>query len=414
VSPPPGRPPERDGRGPGLAILVIALIFAIGFAVMFWERHTPPGAPAQAALKVATAVPPAAPPATDDAAPPPEPETPPPASTEDEKEGEKVPPLEDTVSHVLPAVAAIEAGRARGTGFFVEPDTVLTNAHVIEGQSSVRLQVGSATYTARVAMLSTGADLAVLKVYNANPAQPVLRLGSASGARVGEEVVAVGSALGVLSNTVTRGIVSAFRKVGDITLIQTDAAINPGNSGGPLVTRAGVVVGVNSMGVGRQAGEGLAFAVAIDHAVALLSGQAPIAAAQTPLAGLNQMMTGASDTDTRRIRGEQDYAAVLQSAARAADQVDDLWGRNAKICVASAARTGDRSWLAVFEPNGVRMSGGTDADCGRWLETVRTNASKLRAAIDQANEAARRDGVYPGTIRDLRRRYRLEWTGWRE
>jgi S1-C subfamily serine protease len=45
-------------------------------------------------------------------------------------------------------------------------------------------------------------------------------------------VIAVGSALGVLSNTVTRGIVSAVRKAGPVTLIQTDAAINPGNSGG--------------------------------------------------------------------------------------------------------------------------------------------------------------------------------------
>jgi S1-C subfamily serine protease len=80
---------------------------------------------------------------------------------------------------------------------------VLTNAHVVGGQTSVRLQVGDASYSARVINTSTGSDLAVLQVYNTNPAQPVLTLGSVSSARVGEEVIAVGSALGVLSNTVT-------------------------------------------------------------------------------------------------------------------------------------------------------------------------------------------------------------------
>ena len=94
-------------------------------------------------------------------------------------------------------------------------------------------------------------------------------------ARVGQEVIAIGSALGVLSNTVTRGIVSAVRQVGAVTLVQTDAAINPGNSGGPLLDRQGMVIGVNSMTVGQAGGEGVAFAVAIDHVTQLLdSGRA--------------------------------------------------------------------------------------------------------------------------------------------
>ena len=94
----------------------------------------------------------------------------------------------------------------------------------------VKLQLGEATYTARVVTVAQGSDLAILQVYNPDPKQPILRLGSASTARVGQEVIAVGSALGVLSNTVTRGIVSAIRDVGTVRLIQTDAAINPGGS----------------------------------------------------------------------------------------------------------------------------------------------------------------------------------------
>ena len=174
-------------------------------------------------------------------------------------------------------------------------DQVLTNAHVVEGQTSVRLQVGEATYTARVTIVAQGSDLAMLQVYNPDPKQATLRLGSVSTARVGEEVIAVGSALGVLSNTVTRGIVSAVRDVGTVTLIQTDAAINPGNSGGPLVDRNGVVIGINSLAVAAREGQGIAFAVAIDHARPLLSGQGSTATAQTPLTALNQAMGGARE-----------------------------------------------------------------------------------------------------------------------
>ena len=99
----------------------------------------------------------------------------------------------------------------------------------------------------------------------------------------------------MLSNTVTRGIVSAVRQVGNITLIQTDAAINPGNSGGPLVDRSGLVIGVNSLAVAAQAGQGLAFAVAIDHATDLLDGQVSNGA-QTPLTALTKAMGGPSDS----------------------------------------------------------------------------------------------------------------------
>jgi S1-C subfamily serine protease len=320
--------------------------------------------------------------------------------------------LEDVISRVLPAVASIDAGRARGTGFFIKPDTVLTNAHVVDGESSVQLHVGNATYSARVASINTGFDLAVLQVYGANPQQPTLRLGSVADARVGEDVVAVGSALGVLSNTVTRGIVSAFRRAGNTTLIQTDAAINPGNSGGPLVTRAGLVIGVNSMAVSKGAGEGLAFAVAIDHATSLLNGQVTTTA-QTPLTTLQQQMSGtASETDAARARGEEQFARELQAAARAADQIDDYWNRSASSCVAAASRTGDRPWFAALDAAGVTLGRSSQWNCGDWLNQVKEDAGAFQTQMRQAIEAARRSGVYPGTLRDIRRRYKLEWSGW--
>ena len=322
------------------------------------------------------------------------------------------PSLEDVVSQVLPAVAAITAGSARGTGFFIKADTVLTNAHVVDGQPSAQLSVGATTYNARVATVNAAIDLAILHVDNADPKQPTLRMGSAARARVGEEVVAVGSALGVFSNTVTRGIVSAFRRVGDVTLIQTDAAINPGNSGGPLVNRAGEVIGVNSLGVSKQTAEGLAFAVAIDHASALLAGQTT-PTGQTPLRNLQQQLSGTgSDTDVVRNRGEEQYTQALQAAGRAADAIDEYWNRYASDCVLSAPRGGDRAWFAALETNGVTIGRSTRWDCADFLETVRKHAVEVRTRIQQASEAARHEGVYPGFVRDVRRRYRLDWSGW--
>ena len=320
--------------------------------------------------------------------------------------------LEDVVSQVLPAVASIDAGGARGTGFFIKPDTVLTNAHVVGGEGSVQLRVGGTASTARVATVNAGIDVAVLRVVNANPQQATLSLGSLAGVRVGEEVVAVGSALGVLSNTVTRGIVSALRSAGPVTLIQTDAAINPGNSGGPLIDRAGRVIGINSIGVSKQAGEGLAFAVAIDHAAALLNGDAP-SGTETPLGSLRDQMAGnPSASDRARAEGEERFAQTLQAAVRTADALDDYWNRYASSCVTASTHTGDRAWFAALEAAGVQLGRSPSWNCDEWLDRVRVNASELQVQIRSASESARQRGVYPGVLRDIRRRYRLEWAGW--
>jgi putative serine protease PepD len=326
-----------------------------------------------------------------------------------------VPPatsLEDVVSRILPAVASITAGQSRGTGFFIRPDRVLTNAHVIQGQTSVTLQVGNTSYNASVVTVSTGSDLALLQVSNANPNQPVLPMGSVSNVRVGQEVIAVGSALGVLSNTVTRGIVSAVRQVGNITLLQTDAAINPGNSGGPLVDRSGMVIGINSLAVAAQAGQGLAFAVAIDHATDLLNGHVNTGASQTPLTALTKAMGGPSDTDQARAKGEQSYAQVIEWADRNSAQLDAYWDKYAGSCVTSSTRRGDRPWFAVFENNGVRINATSSLNCQSWLETLQNNAAPIRAEVERAGEAARQSGVYPGVLRDVRRKHRMNWSGW--
>jgi putative serine protease PepD len=320
--------------------------------------------------------------------------------------------IEDVVSASLPAVASIESGTGRGSGFFIRPDLVVTNNHVVEGQNSVTLRVAGMQYTARVMTTSSAVDLALLQVYNANPKQATLRLGTAATARPGEEVIAIGYALGALSNTVTRGIVSALRQAGSVTLIQTDAAINPGNSGGPLIGRDGTVIGINSMGISKQVGEGVAFAIAVDHAIALVNGR-PVVAAQTPVAALNQTLGGPSESEAARARGQAQYEQAVQWAARIGDQIDTTWQRNSKLCVASSASTGgDRPWFAVYVPDGIKVARSNAYDCFAWIDDLRTAANQIKTTLDTAAESARRDNVYPGTIRQIRQKYRMDWSGW--
>jgi S1-C subfamily serine protease len=409
--------PRASGRGLLFVTLGVLAAAAIGFPFL---RQAAP-APRPPAPAAATAMSPAAPPSSDDAA---HSIVAPVVGTLTPRRGDAAPAspapdaapaapasLEDVVSSVVPAVVSIRAGGARGTGFYFRPGYVLTNVHVIEGHSTVEVSAGATRRTARVASTSPGADLAVLQVYNPDPDQATLQLGTASTIRVGQEVIAVGSALGVLSNTVTRGIISAVRQTGDVTLIQTDAAINPGNSGGPLVDRSGRVIGVNTLKVGRVA-ESIGFAVAIDHAVALVTGR-PQAPTAPPVAGLNDMLRGGapSEGDQQREQGEKEYAAVIEWADRNAQQIDDYWDRYAKTCVSGARRSGDRPWFAVYEPNGITISAHSAYDCRQFLDTLRGNAEQLKAEVDRVGDVARRKGVYPGVMRDLRRRYRLDGPG---
>jgi hypothetical protein len=172
------------------------------------------------------------------------------------------------------------------------------------------------------------------------------------------------------------------------------------------------VIGVNSLAVAAQAGQGLAFAVAIDHATDLLDGRVSDSALQTPLTALTKAMGGSSDSDHSRARGEQSYARVMEWADRSSAQLDAYWDKYAGSCVSSSSRTGDRPWFAVFESNGIRINPMSSLNCDGWLDTLESNAAPIRVEVEKAGEAARQSGVYPGVLRDLRRRHRMNWSGW--
>ncbi|MDD7967619.1 S1C family serine protease [Actinomycetospora lemnae] len=215
--------------------------------------------------------------------------------------------VEQVADTVLPSVVQLEGPSGEGSGVVISADgLILTNAHVLEagqaaqqqsplggeGQVPGRVPGQAQGLTAvfqngnrapvQVVGTDTSADLAVVRAQGVSGLTPAT-IGDSSQLRVGQEVVAVGSPLG-LSGTVTTGIVSALQRPvatggaqsGQATVldaIQTDAAINPGNSGGALVDMQGRVIGITSaiaslgQSSGGQSGSiGLGFAIPIDQA----------------------------------------------------------------------------------------------------------------------------------------------------
>jgi serine protease Do len=176
-----------------------------------------------------------------------------------------------------PGVPQDPGGRGRGvsmgTGFIISGDGyVLTNHHVVDGASTVRVRLSDRReFTAKVIGSDEQSDVALLKIDAKD--LPTLRLGDSNGLRPGQWVVAIGSPFG-LDHSVTAGIVSAVGRANPyadqryVPFIQTDVAINRGNSGGPLLNTRGEVVGINSQIFSNSGGYmGVSFAIPIDVAM---------------------------------------------------------------------------------------------------------------------------------------------------
>jgi serine protease Do len=163
--------------------------------------------------------------------------------------------------------------RGVGSGVIIESrGIVLTNNHVVEGATGVRIRTADETeYDAEVIGADPDTDIAVLRLRDVRGPLPAAALGSSDSLRVGDPVVAIGNPFG-LDLTVTQGIISAKARVIGAgpydDFLQTDAAINPGNSGGPLFDLGGRVVGINTAIVAT--GQGIGFAVPIDLVKSLL------------------------------------------------------------------------------------------------------------------------------------------------
>ena len=161
---------------------------------------------------------------------------------------------------------------SQGVGSGVILDTeghILSNNHVVAGAQQIIVTLSSGeSFPASVVGTDPSTDTAVVRI-SAPELQPA-ELGNSSALQIGEDVIAIGHALGLKGGpTVTKGVVSARGRsieVDPVTtivdLIQTDAAINPGNSGGALVNTRAEVVGINTAII--PGSQGIGFAINID------------------------------------------------------------------------------------------------------------------------------------------------------
>ena len=162
--------------------------------------------------------------------------------------------------------------RGVGTGIILDDrGHILTNNHVIQGGERITVILSNGdSFTAEVIGGDPSTDTAVIRI-DADGLQPA-KLGESAALEVGEDVIAIGHALGLPGGpTVSKGVVSALGRSIDIDrqttivdLIQTDAAINPGNSGGALVNTNAEVIGMNTAII--QGSQGIGFAINIDDA----------------------------------------------------------------------------------------------------------------------------------------------------
>ena len=177
------------------------------------------------------------------------------------------------VKQIGEAVVQVKTPGGLGSGFFLNEDGYLiTNFHVIEGETEISVEVyqqkngqlDRETYKqVKIIAINKFHDLALLHIEDKDaPKFKPVTLGSADALNVGDGVFAIGSPLG-LERTVTQGIVSTkTRQMEGNLYLQTSTQINPGNSGGPLFNLAGEVVGVTNMKI--TFGEGLGFAIPVE------------------------------------------------------------------------------------------------------------------------------------------------------
>lgn len=194
--------------------------------------------------------------------------------------------IAEVANRLAPAVVSIlvesrGSSISAGTGMIITADGyILTNKHVVDGARNITVITDNNDTFENVKLVGTDPvdDIAILKADAKD--LPTVTLGDSKSIIIGQQVIAIGNALGQYQNTITSGIISGLgrsltayssdystsEQLSD--MIQTDAAINSGNSGGPLVNAAGEVIGINTA-VSAE-GSNLGFAIPISSVKGLL------------------------------------------------------------------------------------------------------------------------------------------------
>ena len=243
-----------------------------------------------------------------------------------------------------------------GSGFIVSPDGYLiTSQHVVadtEAQYTVIVEP-TKKYPAKVLARDPLNDIAILKIEGKK--FPYLELDSLNHVQLGQEVVAIGNALGEFHDTVSSGIVSGLSRHIQATnhvtqqserlrgLIQTDAAINPGNSGGPLVNREGRVIGINTaMVMGAQ---NIGFAIPINYALKDLEEVKKYGKIKQPFLGIKYVILTKEIAVKNKL--SVDYGALI---------VRERLGESAVIKGSSADKAGLKEFDIVLEAKGEKVT----------------------------------------------------------
>lgn len=286
---------------------------------------------------------------------------------------------------------------AAGTGIILNKDgLVVTNRHVVpEGTDDVDITLSDGTELADVTVIgrtneSDSLDIAFLKINDRegktlNPAE----LGDSSKVQVGDDVVAIGNALGEFQNSVTSGIVSGFGRsvqAGSFSdpeslsnLIQTDAAINEGNSGGPLMNLNGQVIGINTAIAGGDA-QNIGFAIPINDVKGLIEQVLETGKFERPYLGVRYLLIDPAVVDQYDLdvkngafvapSEDEGQPSVLpgspaaRAGLKAGDIItnvdgDDIKGRATLITLLNNHRPGDKVDLTVIRDGKTQTIGVT-------------------------------------------------------
>lgn len=228
-----------------------------------------------------------------------------------------------------------------GSGFIVEGGLVVTNKHVVSASDATYRVItkDDKTYEVQKIYRDPSNDLAILKIdpsASSGQALPAVEMGDSDKIKVGQMVIAIGTALGEFRHTVTTGVISGMGRGIEAgspfegyaerldNVIQTDAAINPGNSGGPLLNSAGQVIGVNTA-VSAE-GQNIGFALPINVVKEALANFNATGQFNRPFLGVRYQMVPRQTAILNDIPEGAYIAEVVEGspAAKAGLQVEDI------------------------------------------------------------------------------------------
>ena len=244
-----------------------------------------------------------------------------------------------------------------GSGFIISTDGyVMTSNHVVSDTTADYTIVVDPKhkYPAKVLSRNPINDTAVLKI-EADGKLPYLEMADSNKIELGEEVVAVGNALGEFTDTLSTGIVSGLSRFitafGGLEnqmqnlrgLIQTDAAINPGNSGGPLINMNGQVIGINTAMI--QGAQNIGFAIPINYAKKDLEEIKKYGKIIMPFLGVKYVLISKEMAEANKLP-VNDGAVVVREAL----------GESPVVKGSAADKAGIKEWDIILDCNGEKIT----------------------------------------------------------